>query len=251
MLLKAMFPNAKKGGVICVIDNLELLDKSTKARETLEAMRDKLLTAHGLIWVVCGARGIVRGVASSPRLQGHLSRPIEIGAIKRESIGDLIDRRVREYRISPGKEKTPVNQEGFLHIYKVCKDNLRISLKFCAEFSEWLHESELIDEDAGQKYALLESWLAQEASEFLSSIQITPKPWEIFDKIVDMGGTVSPSDHGKFGYDTPMAMRPQIKSLEDVGLVESTIDETDQRRRTISVTPKGWLVNYSRRGYPD
>lgn len=251
LLLKGMFPNPKKGGVICVIDNLELLDKSASAREMIEAMRDKLLTAHGLIWVVCGARGIVRGVASSPRLQAHLSKPIEVNAIRKESIGDLIERRVQEYRVRPGEEKTPVGQDGFLHIFRICKDNLRTSLKFCAEFSEWLFENKQTHLSSEEKYKLLEVWLSAETDSFLQSVNLTPKPWEIFDKIVDMGGAVSPSDHQRFGYDTPMAMRPQIKSLEDAGLVESAIDETDQRRRTISLTPKGWLVNHSRRGYPE
>ena len=46
-----------------------------------------------------------------------------------------------------------------------------------------------------------------------------------------------------------MALRPQIKALEDVNLVASAIDDTDKRRKTISITPRGWLVNYARNGY--
>lgn len=250
-LLKSMFPNPKIGGVICVIDNLELLEKSTKARTMLESMRDGILTAHGVIWVVCGARGIVRGVASSARLQAHLSKPMQISAINQASIEDLIERRVIEYREKPGTELTPVDQQGFLHLFKVFKENLRTSLKFCADFAEWLSDTHNIHKSPIEKFELLQVWLAEEAADYKENINLTPKPWEIFDKIVDLGGAVAPSDHDKFGYETQMALRPQIKALEDVGLVDSTIDETDQRRRTISVTPKGWLVNYCRRGYPE
>ena len=46
-----------------------------------------------------------------------------------------------------------------------------------------------------------------------------------------------------------MALRPQVKALEDVNLVVSAIDESDKRRKTISVTPRGWLVNYKLTGY--
>lgn len=250
-ILKSTFPNPKKGGIICVIDNLELLEKSTKARTMLEAMRDGILSAHGIIWVVCGARGIVRGVASSPRLQAHLSKPMQITAINQASIEDLIERRVKEYREKPGAELAPVDQQGFLHLFKIFKENLRTSLKFCADFAEWLNYTQNINKPAIEKFELLQAWLTEEADDFRKNINITPKPWEIFDKIVDLGGAVAPSDHEKFGYDSQMALRPQIKSLEEAGLVDSTIDETDQRRRTISVTPKGWLVNYSRRGYPE
>ncbi|MEM9010448.1 MAG: hypothetical protein AAGE18_04425 [Pseudomonadota bacterium] len=250
-LLKKMFPHKKKGGIICVIDNLELLEKSSKARATLEAMRDKVLTAHGLIWIVCGARGIVRGVASSPRLQGYLSNPIDIKPIPLDRIQDLIQRRVSEYKDENQKTNCPVEQEGFNHIFKICNENLRISFKFCCDFAEWLIDNPQEKLDSSEKLELLKVWLAGEADEFLRDAKLTPKPWEIFDRIIENGGSIAPSDHPDFGYETPMAMRPHIKALEDAGLVESTIDETDQRRRTIAVTPKGWLISYSRRGYPE
>ena len=41
-------------------------------------------------------------------------------------------------------------------------------------------------------------------------------------------------------------MRPFVKQLEDANLVHSTIDESDQSRRTIVVTANGWLVHYKR-----
>jgi hypothetical protein len=250
-ILKGMFPNPKKGGVICVIDNLELLEKSSTARKMVESMRDKVLTTHGLIWVICGARGIVRGLASSPRLQSHLSKPIQISPLRRDQVVGLVDRRVAEYKISTCCANVPVEGDGFLHIFKICNDNLRVALKFCSDFAEWIYENGELKSTSAEKYSLLEAWLAEEADDFSRSTRLTPRPWEIFDQIIDQGGSIAPSDHDNFGYDTPMAMRPQIKSLEEAGLVESTIDDSDQRRRTISVTPKGWLINYSRRGYPE
>ena len=250
LLLKGMYPSAKKGGVICVIDNLELLEKSTRAKALLEAMRDKVLTAHGLIWVICGARGIVRGVASSQRLQGYLSKPIDIAPLSIDQLDDLIERRISEYSITGARGDAPVEQEGFVHIFRICKENLRTAFKFCSDYSEWYAEGGHKGSPSSDKFGLLEAWLASESDEILSSIRLSPKPWEIFERIIDRGGSIAPSDHLSFGYETPMAMRPQIKSLEDYELVDSTIDDTDQRRRTISVTPKGWLVNYARRGYP-
>ncbi len=251
LLLKAAFPSPKVGGVICIIDNLELLEKSTNAKRTLEAMRDKILTAHGIIWVICGARGIVRGVASSPRLHAHLSRPIQIGTLPTDRLDGLIEKRISEYSLGENSAKAPVEQEGFTHIFRICNENLRTSLKFCSDFSEWLLDTKQIDANSKDKLELLKVWLSEEADDFLKDTRLTPKPWEIFNGIVDFDGSISPGDYTKFGYDTPEAMRPQIKTLEDAGLVDSTVDETDQRRRTISITPKGWLVNYSRRGYPE
>ena len=45
------------------------------------------------------------------------------------------------------------------------------------------------------------------------------------------------------------AMRPQVKSLEDAQLVDSSVDETDQRRRTIEISARGWIVRYKRNDF--
>ena len=44
-------------------------------------------------------------------------------------------------------------------------------------------------------------------------------------------------------------MRPHVRALEEANLVHSLIDETDHRRKTISVTPRGWLVQYKLNDY--
>ena len=44
-------------------------------------------------------------------------------------------------------------------------------------------------------------------------------------------------------------MRPHIHALEEANLVTSVIDETDNRRKTISLTPRGWLVQYKLNDY--
>jgi hypothetical protein len=67
--------------------------------------------------------------------------------------------------------------------------------------------------------------------------------------IVDRGGSISPSDFADFGFDSPQAMRGQMRSLEDAVLVESSVDDTDKRRRLIEITARGWIVNYHRSGY--
>lgn len=40
-----------------------------------------------------------------------------------------------------------------------------------------------------------------------------------------------------------------MRALEDAVLVESSVDETDKRRRLIEITARGWIVNYERAGY--
>ena len=61
-----------------------------------------------------------------------------------------------------------------------------------------------------------------------------------------MSGEFTPSDFLALGFNSIAALRPHVKGLEDVGLVEAARDESDQRRRTITVTGKGWLVHWAR-----
>jgi hypothetical protein len=53
--LKEIFPNGEGGGIICSIDNLELLRESEAARTALEALRDEILNVEGLRWILCGS----------------------------------------------------------------------------------------------------------------------------------------------------------------------------------------------------
>jgi hypothetical protein len=88
------------------------------------------------------------------------------------------------------------------------------------------------------------------ADRYLADTKLRAAAWKIFDKlIVDFGGSCSPSDHPLFGYENQPPMRAQVRALEEANLVESSVDDTDKRRKTISVKPRGWVVYYARNGY--
>jgi hypothetical protein len=246
--LRQCFPTPQSGGFICVIDNLELLGTLQTARKLLEAMRDEVLGLPGLRWVLCGSRGIVRTVASSSRLEGRLADPMNVGPLPHEVVPDVVATRRSLYRIAQGAV-APVGRQSFRHLYDALNSNLRNSLKYAEDFSLWLAAQTeppwLREENA----RLLEVWLTEMADAHYSDTRLGQAAWRVFDTLVALGGTCSPSDNESFGYDTPMALRPQVKALEDVNLVVSALGESDRRRKTISVTPRGWLVNYSRTGY--
>lgn len=115
--LRDCFPSRSSGGFVCTIDNLELLETSKSARDLLEAIRDELLNMPGLRWILCGARGIVRSSASSPRLQGVLAEPININPISDHSARDALKKRLSVYSLN--ESNAPVEAEGFSHIYKI------------------------------------------------------------------------------------------------------------------------------------
>ena len=65
--LEQIFPYSthRKSGIVCILDNLELLQTSSNARKQVEALRDTLFNYTGIRWVLCGSLGIVKSVASS------------------------------------------------------------------------------------------------------------------------------------------------------------------------------------------
>lgn len=242
--LETVFPNEHSGGVVCIIDNLELLQSSDTARQVLEQLRDELFNIQGLRWVLCGALGIIYGVVASPRLEGFLQAPIEIGEIGTEHARELFSSRISTYSKNGVSPYLPLTEDGFDLLYKILRGNLRSILNNADEYCQWTADRESPASDK-EKDARLNEWIAAKASEAYEAAkqELRPRAIEIFkiacDKVV-----FSPSDHNDFGCNSIPAFRPHIKDLEGVGVVVSTQDEGDKRRKTIQITPKGWLVKH-------
>ncbi|PZW95272.1 hypothetical protein DFS28_10782 [Pseudomonas sp. 478] len=247
--LRNCFPTSASGGFVCTIDNLELLQTSKSARALLEGIRDEVLGVRGLRWVLCGARGITRSVASSPRLQGVLAEPILIDPIKEEFIEELITERLNVFKIVDDAT-IPVGPRGFAHLYAIGGRNLRNAMKYSEDFCIWAVEKEHIDKDADGLYALIEAWMAELAEQYNhDTTGVGGRAWGVFEKLATLGGSISPSQYEEFGFESNQAMRPHLRDLEEANLIESAIDETDKRRKTIGITSRGWIVNYKRSGY--
>jgi hypothetical protein len=248
--LRACFPSRQNGGFICVLDNLELLQTHQAARDLLEALRDSAFNRPGLRWVLCGARGIMRGAASSSRLQGVLAEPMELEPLEDVYVPEVIARRLDAFRVDP-RAYAPVESDGFLHLYEVGNTNLRNALKYCEDYALWVGlDVDPWPEEPTDKRELLEVWMADTAEKYLEATRgVGGRAWAVFDGIITRGGSISPSDFADFGFDSPQAMRGRMRALEDAVLVESSVDETDRRRRLIEITSRGWIVNYHRSGY--
>lgn len=247
--LKEIFPSRSDGAFVGVIDNLELLETSKDARRTLETLRDTVLMLPGVKWVLCGANGIVRSSVGSQRLTGVIADPIQVKPLTTADIPTVILRRIEAHR-NRADAVAPVSPDGFEHLYQVAGRNLRIALKHAQDFSLWLHSQNFNNQSSGDRLELLEVWLAQQADYYEEDTRsINPRGWELFDGILEKGGSCSPGDYADFGFNSQQAMRPYVKQLEDANIVQSAIDESDQRRRTVAVTANGWLVKYKRMGY--
>ena len=246
-LLKSLFPTRRDGGIICCIDNLELLQTSELARRQLELLRDELLTVDGFRWVLCGALGIAMGVASSPRLEGFLHTPVEIGGVADEFVSQIYESRTSTYAYKPTSQ-LPINSDDFLRLYDILSRNIRSLLAHADDYCQWVADRNIPGTDA-ERTTMFESWLEEKSNGYLSSVEteLRPRAWEVFDTSILLNGFFSPSDFAFFGFNSIPAFRPAVRDLENVGLLVSTQDDGDKRRKTIQITPKGWLVNLARK----
>ncbi len=246
--LKEIFPTQEHGAVVCIIDNLELLETSEQARRQLERLRDEILTLSGIRWVLCGSLGIIKSVASTQRLEGYLHKPIEILSVERKYIRELFEKRIQYYSTeseSPGY--LPMTSSDIDFLYEVLNENLRNTIHYCDQYSLYTADNNIKTSSDADKTKYFFEWLQNQSNSIMTSIeaQLRPRSLKLFQDVINYGGVFSPSDFEKFEFNSIPALRPQVLELEKVALLSSTIDETDNRRKTIQVTPKGWLASYA------
>ncbi|MFO0953720.1 MAG: hypothetical protein U0835_21705 [Isosphaeraceae bacterium] len=249
--LQEIFPNGEAGGVVCVIDNLELLRVSDAARRSLEALRDELFTIPGLRWILCGSMGIVRTLASTPRLQGYLHDPVEIGDIDQRESGEILKSRIETYKIND-TFYLPMIPSDFAKLYSVLRGNIRDTLSEADNFCNWVADQGRDTHRDEEKHEQFNQWLTWSCGQRFEAARplLSARPWQLFDDIINSDGQCSPGDFKGFKFETQQAMRSQVLRLEAANLVKSVRDEEDNRRKTILITSNGWMVEYAKRtGY--
>lgn len=247
--LRECFPSSMAGFFVGVIDNLELLETSKEVCDLLEELRDEVLRIHGVRWVLCGAQGVVRGVAYTQRLEGVLGEPLPVEPIGDDFINPLITARLSEYQ-SNADLAPPVDAVGFLHLYHIGNRNLRNAMKYSQDFSLWLAFTKKTNTSPEERRALLEEWMLEEAGKGMNAVKVGAKAWQVFDMLAKKGGVMRPNQFEEYGFKSYPAMHPHLKALADANLITSESHEDDNRKKTISIVSRGWFVNYKRNGVP-
>jgi hypothetical protein len=247
--LATIFPVPDCGGVICILDNLEILRKSARAREVLEEIRDPVLAVPGLRWIMAGALGVVYGIARSPRLQGIISRPIELGALRDEEAPEKILRsRIEAFALNPGEAYLPVSNATFHQGYNLMKGNIRNALSLMDDFCFWSadhHSTRRSDLDTDQVFR---QWLAEEAKKAHLDCRnsVRPESWALFEEVVKQNGAMRLPDTRQMSVQQQSELVSKIREIVKAGLVTDVFVTSAETRKTIFVTAKGWLVDYAK-----
>lgn len=244
-LLSGAF-EGRRGGVICILDNLELVETVGEARATLDFLRDRVFNLPNVRWVLSGSRGIVSR-ARTERLSGVFQAPMRLGPISDTDTVLAIHRRIEEF--GTGGAVAPVTPNGFSYLYSALNSNLREALSTSQEFSNWLH-SQYIQKgkelpNPSDRDGLLETWLFDRAENaFKDASSVQPRNWKFFSDLCREGGRAKASAWEDFEFTTQQQYGSAVTQLADANLVVRETDPEDGTRKVYVVTALGRLVHF-------
>mgnify|MGYP000878144859 CR=1 FL=1 len=246
--LTEIFPNAENGGVILLLDNLEVLGKFPAAPQMFESLRDRLFKRPGLRWIISGAEGMVRTALNTPKMSGVFPEPIELRPLDPSDAPEVIRRRASVMQ-TRADAKLPVSPEAFESAYLATGKNLRVALGLAERFSMRTDPASMVWKSQDERD---EEFLAYRNSEGLKVVEslvkkVSKTGWRVLEKLVrDLDGVCSPGDYDKFNYANMSSLIAQIQPLAALGLIDYTVDENDARRRVVTATERGRLAVASR-----
>jgi hypothetical protein len=262
--LDQIFHVQGNGGVVCIIDNLELLETGPNARRMLEALRDRLFTINGLRWVFCGANGVIHSLAASPRLASFLNMPIiDVKNVATKFIEPLIKARLQEFSLNKGdgEANLPILLDDINRLYPIINYNLRDLLALVDQYCK--HQFSINKGHVGpeEKAKRFQKWLEKETADSykILSGQIAQDAWVVLDIAMStvFKGVFSVGAYREFSANSKVqitqdSFKRWLKYMVNLGLISKYIDdgmpdEDEKFQRDIyMVTAKGALVHYAR-----
>ncbi|MFJ2355002.1 hypothetical protein [Frigoribacterium sp. NPDC087798] len=239
-----------EGGVVCILDNLELAGKVGDATRMLDVLRDRVLGTPGIRWVLCGSRGIVSR-ARTQRLSGSFMPPTRIPALTEDAAVEAVKLRIE--RFGSLVAVAPLTPEAFRTLYRILNQNLRETMTWAQNFTFWLRDQfpDNAFPNAEGRTELLMTWLAYEAEKASNTARAQPAAWAFFERICreGQGRAASSEFESKYGFDDQQQGSGYVTVFQKANLIEREIDPEDGRSTINTVTAEGWLVFYHRNGY--
>lgn len=251
--LATIFASPESGGVILLLDNLEVLSRFPKGVQVFESLRDKLFKRQGLRWIISGAEGTVRAALTTPKMSGVFPEPIEISPLPHDLVKLVIERREVAFR-TRGDAKLPVSPEGFEDAYVATGRNLRITLGLAERFSLRTEPGNMAWMTPEKRDARFWEWRVLEGEKVIKQVsgRVTETRWKILTTLVtQLDGFATSASAAEFGYKSWGSLQTHIQALAALGLLNYTADEDDARRRIVTATETGRLAVATRPVFAD
>ncbi|WPF82676.1 hypothetical protein SANBI_000287 [Sanguibacter sp. 4.1] len=234
----------RPAGVICVLDNLENLRHFKNAERLFESLRDGVFRRPGVVWIVCGAEGMVTESFSSRKIFGTFHPAIDVPPLNSNDIPRVIEARAESLKTRADAE-LPVSTSAFGRLYEATGHNLRFAFGLADSYASSMDVEKFLGSSVDDRELMFQGYLTRRGDDELSKLRKNPTKadWKVLKTLVTkLSGVCSPSSSSEFGYSDMPQLIVRVKALRNVGLVTYETDEEDGRRRLISATAVGRLV---------
>lgn len=241
--LELLFAHPSSGGVVCVLDNIEILRKSERARQQLEDLRDIAFSVTGIRWIISGAHGVTYSIARSPRLEGILSNPIVIRPLREEEAPDLI-LHARLKAFATGRSYCPVTGSSFRYAYALLRKNIRNTLGMMNNFCLWTVDQSRQASPGATNERLFFIWLDEQSNQALAEARgsVSSEAWKLFERIAEADGRMRVPDERTTPVSEQAEFSTRGRELLSAGLIADTLYSARDARRTLELTSRGHLV---------
>jgi len=260
--LKTIFPEQKSGGVVCIIENLELVEFFEDARRKLEQLRDEVLNMRGVRWVISGAIGLLYGLVATPRLGRVLDPPLRLKPIPLKEAADVLRSREEVFK-EENDFYLPLTPDMMPELFELMHGNIGAVLRSVEDYCKWIDSNGHHPKEPRRKYAYFKKWLMEKSLVHLDEIQRwidNPGTWKVFEEISLSGGRgymkLLTGKKGRgavedaYSYTDPNESHRRMRivnELKNLDLVKQVYERGDSKGALLEVTPKGWLVMYAKR----
>ncbi|QUH28211.1 hypothetical protein [Vallitalea guaymasensis] len=218
--LEDSFREFENSGIVCIIDNLELIRSDEKARYLLEQMRDTVFNIPGTKWVLCGANNIFRSLVRSQRLQGYIYDPINVNPLSIEDIPKVLDIRIDVF--STDDYYLPFEEEEFISLYRILKGNTRAIFDMIDKYCNWVFENGDTPDTSEDKESLFGEWLRTIAINDLMDIISSERSnyIEIYFNICQNGERISKKEYEELIGISTIAFPSYVEFSEKYGIMK-------------------------------
>ncbi|HMU37882.1 MAG TPA: hypothetical protein PKE31_02625 [Pseudomonadota bacterium] len=248
--LEDAFPRLRPGGLVCMLDDVDLLGGPNEARSYFDELRS-LFFQTGLRWVLCCEGNILNDVLSFPSTLHYLAPPMMISSLSPALIAQVYERRVR-FHAEPDREpRMPLAVEDFVWLVAIFCGDMAMAFAAADNFCVDLFEQSLIrfPQDLATKRAAFAAWIEARIHRILDDLgdKLSPQDWESFDRVVKLRGSyLALCQSFRKREDLFKAIRPlyQIGLLTGPGLERGVVDGD------VTPTEQGWLLAHHRKTTP-
>jgi len=231
-LLKEIFPTNEDGGIICIVDNMELVKTSEAAMDTMNWLRDNAVNIKGTKWIFSGSNGVISAGRRNTRLSSFLHEPVQVRPVKSTFVTSFLNQRIQTFK-KADDPYLPFNVHHFKLLYNELNGNLRDTLQKIGSYCSWIDKKNKDPYFPNEKTELFQKWLEIIKKKTYTEIKnsLSNGALLILKNIIKNKGKFNQDELSKQGIKNINELEDFILELDSNGLISLDIFAREQFKK--------------------